>query len=506
MPARRLFAIVLTAGVTLDLLSFIGWSEPTWTTTLILLLLVPVAIGAFVNLRVGVAAILLELVWGGHGYLLRVPAGGLDLSLRTCLFLVVLIATIWHVRTSEQRNALWNLLRSHPARWPALVLLATLVLGGVLGMLRHPFDRAFFDANAWGFLLLTPAFLLVVSAERQPTDKTTRPFIILAGAAYLILRTYVLLFLFSHDLGGTWMPLYQWIRDTRLGEVTIFPGAFPRIFLPSMILLFPALLLAGSRMMRISPHKGEGSRVLAAAVFGGSIAVLIVSLSRSYWLALLILGVIVIVWAAWSWWNSRHAPIHTNRSMAGVAMWAIGSAVTMLLLAIAVVRLPYPRLLTTAGLGETFAARFQQDAAVGNRWQELRPLRDAIMQHPILGNGFGAAVTYETKDPRTLSAYPDGKYTTTAFEWGYLDDLLERGLVGLLAELWLIGALIWHGIRRGGATTAFALGLLAIAIVHGTSPYLNHPLGIGVVLWLFVVSAAQPLELLVTKSLKPAHV
>lgn len=172
-------------------------------------------------------------------------------------------------------------------------------------------------------------------------------------------------------------------------------------------------------------------------------------------------------------------------------MGAMISVVIMFLLAVAIVRLPYPRPLTTAGIGSTLLARLATDAAVSNRWKQLGPLWVVSRQHLILGNGFGAAVTYETKDPRTLAAFPDGTYTTTAFEWGYLDDLLERGFLGLLVELWLIGTLVWQGMRRGGGVAALTVGLLGVTIVHATSPYLNHPLGIGILLLVFASVARR---------------
>ncbi|MBI4449597.1 O-antigen ligase family protein [Candidatus Uhrbacteria bacterium] len=534
MRHRRLFATVLGTGIALDLLSFIGWSAPAWSTMIALFVIALVAIGAFVDIRIGVVAVLLELLWGSHGYLLRIPAGGLDLSLRTLIFCVVIAATAWHLRIPVIRRTLWDAIRSHPVRWPALVFLATLVLGLLLGLIHHPFDLVFFDANAWGFLALAPAFLIAMQrrsdGQHYSPIRTNKSmvlhepeaphngininvpiihdslFIILAGALYLILRSYTLLFFFSHDLGGTWMPLYQWVRDTRLGEVTIFPGAFPRVFMPSMVLLFPAVLRAGMRMIHgFSPShregelEGVGSRILTALVFGGGVAVLFFSLSRSYWLA----GVVLIVMGtAWAILVTLRQLIHkspgdlsqfrTKLRKVVRSVAALGGAVTIAIgLALVAVRLPYPKPLTTAGIGDTLLARFSADAAVSNRWQQIGPLRDAIMRHPILGNGFGAAVTYETKDPRTLTAYPDGKYTTTAFEWGYLDDLLERGLIGLIAELWFISALIWYGLRGGGETTALALGFFAVAIIHVTSPYLNHPLGIGLILWLCAVGMSR---------------
>jgi hypothetical protein len=576
MRTPWIIGTVLSAGIALDLLSIIGWSAPVWGTFITVSLLVIITVLSLRDIRFGVASILLELLWGSHGYLLRIPAGGLNLSLRMGIFFVVVAATVWHLRRHESRVAVWSAFRGHPVRWPALAFFATLALGLILGLARHPFDRVFFDANAWAFLLLLPSFLLAWrvkefdtpwdgSGERVPLrgayseeagmvparsgraterserapprwggasvptewhrDLSCRPMaiVLLTGALYLILRTYLLLFVFSHDLGGFWLAAYQWVRDTSLGEVTIFPGAFPRVFLPSMVLLFPALLLAlhALRSLRGAPtlqseRRGNLDRhawiTISYLVFGGSIAVLLISLSRSYWLAgvvLLAVGVGTIATRAWR--PRNYSLIRTNRRIVRVWCTAISSAAVAIILAVVVVTLPYPKPLTTAGVGETLLARLSSDAAVSNRWQQLEPLRDAIGQHPILGSGFGAAVTYETRDPRTLAAYPDGKYTTTAFEWGYLDDLLERGLLGLLAELWFLGSLIWFALRqqfspplvdgereevslRTHEQTAFSLGLLAIAIVHATSPYLNHPLGIGLLLWLFAMKTPRPHE------------
>ncbi len=550
MRTQWVISAVLSAGVALDLLSFIGWSMPALLPWITAHVLGAVAILTFRNLRFGVAAVLLELLWGSHGYLLRIPGQGIDLSLRTALFLIVLGATAWHLRTALARRMLWATIRTHPARWPAFVFLATLALGGILGVLRHPFDRVFFDMNAWGFLLLAPAFLIAAARmtrmdRADNTDTRIRSNwsdvrcqmsdVVLAGALYLILRSYALLFFFGHDLGGTWMPLYQWVRDMRLGEVTIFPGAFPRVFMPSMMLLFPAIAIAMTRIrgwsrireyandrvrlgQKTFSHSAECENVvprrypmLALGVFGGGVAVLLLSLSRSYWLAGVALIVVGLMWAIVGALRQRthihgspedlsHFRTKLRKTFRDVLV-LVGATIIAVVVAVAIVRLPYPKPLTTAGIGSTLLARLSVDAAVSNRWQQLGPLRGAILQHPILGSGFGAAVTYETKDPRTLAAFPNRQYTTTAFEWGYLDDLLERGLIGLLAELWLVGALIWYGLktplpRHSSLFTlhfSLSFGLLAIAIVHATSPYLNHPLGIGVVLWLFTMESPRSL-------------
>jgi hypothetical protein len=409
------------------------------------------------------------------------------ISLRIGIFVAVFLATLIHLRHEDTRSQLLRTFRTHPARWPLAAVFGMLVIGGILGMLRHPFARFASDANAWGFLLLTPAFVLAM----HETDKNGRASwrsitsIVTFAALYLIVRSLLLLFAFSHDLGGLWFGLYRWVRDTRLGEVTVSTVGFPRVFLPSMVLLFPAMLLAARSFL------ARTERIPALMVVGGGFALLVASLSRSFWLAAVVLLALMIVWRAvraFPWFASfpHDARVSTTQAAA-----LAGAIVAGLFLAWGMVRLPYPTPLTTAGLGSAFADRLTLDEpAVSNRWQQLRPLRTAIATHPILGNGFGAAVTYESKDPRTLAAFPDGKYTATAFEWGYLDHLLETGYLGLLAFLWLLATLIVQGLRRGGDAPALALGLLAIALVHVTSPYLNHPLGIGMLMALIAMTTS----------------
>ena len=56
-----------------------------------------------------------------------------------------------------------------------------------------------------------------------------------------------------------------------------------------------------------------------------------------------------------------------------------------------------------------------------------------------MGRGFGATVTYQTRDPRILADNGSGEYTTYAFEWGWLDIWLKLGIFGLAAYFLLIG-------------------------------------------------------------------
>ena len=125
------------------------------------------------------------------------------------------------------------------------------------------------------------------------------------------------------------------------------------------------------------------------------------------------------------------------------------------------------------------------------------PLLNKIKLHPILGSGWGTLVTYESFDPRIVTAKnPKGEYTTFAFELGYLDLLLKFGLAGVLSFLYLICQLLIK-IKKTAINTAnefdkyfllgLLLGLVALTITHAFSPYLNHPLGIGYIIVLYTI-------------------
>jgi len=103
----------------------------------------------------------------------------------------------------------------------------------------------------------------------------------------------------------------------------------------------------------------------------------------------------------------------------------------------------------------------------------------SISTHPIIGQGFGTEVKFFSTDPRI-----NGWRQTTAFELGYLDLWLDLGLVGLgLVGWWLIVLVkkLWSTKWSWWWIPSIA-GLLVINL---TTPYLNHPLGLG---WLMLAT------------------
>jgi len=135
---------VLAGGIAFDLLSFIAWARPEVAPIAFAVIVVAVGVASVWDLRIGVAAVLLELLWGSHGRLFTVGS----LSLRIVIFLAVVAATFWHLRRVEHRRALVAAFRTHPARIPAFAFLASIAVALAIGVLRAPFDRVFSDANA----------------------------------------------------------------------------------------------------------------------------------------------------------------------------------------------------------------------------------------------------------------------------------------------------------------------------------------------------------------------
>jgi O-antigen ligase len=104
-----------------------------------------------------------------------------------------------------------------------------------------------------------------------------------------------------------------------------------------------------------------------------------------------------------------------------------------------------------------------------------------------LGHGFHQTVTYQSSDPRIKNAAnPQGWLTTDTFELAYLDMLLKFGIIGLAsflaALLFLLFSLGKNYFSNPCSIQVLPWLILALLITHSFTPYLNHPLGIGLVL------------------------
>lgn len=417
---------------------------------------------------------LAELLWGSFGMQFSWDLGGVHLSLR---LLVFSICVFWWLIAGGWKgvSAVWG--RS-PEGWLALVLLLVAAWGLIVGVNSDtPLRDVFLDGNAYAYLVY---FFLWASVLKQDMNLLIRK-LLLAAAVGLSVKTLVLFNIFAN-----WYEilnvqyLYLWIRDTRVGEITRTGTAIWRIFIQSQLYIGIGLLQIFTQLLR--RHRLPRADAAAMVLM---IAALLVSLSRSYWVgfaaAILLLFII-----------SKFAGITIAHFMRSTGIF-IGAGCIALVLVMLLAFLPFGG----RGLSQALGGRIMSfaDPAGVSRLQLAGPLWEAIRGAPFLGKGFGSTVTYRSSDPRIKTPLnPEGLVTTYSFEWGYLDQWLKFGAVGLALFLAVV---LWQfriGMKLLKARTsqntellALLAGLFFIMIVHVFSPYLNHPLGLGYLLLTMVV-------------------
>ncbi len=441
--------------------SFASWSAP-WLGTLGFVALVGGSACAYRrSFRLGTAIVLVELVAGSVGHAFTLHAGP-EIPVRMGLFVVAFAATALRlIRSRDDRGYClrWGM------PWASGLLALAVVWGIVRGILAHPLAAVVEDANAYAFFALLPTMLLALR-EREDRDRLLAAIFGAATANAILVLLVLVLFTQPVPEGVTWL-VNKWIRDFRFGEITGSPGGFARVFLQSAF--WNAVVALWCLPLLARAGKDRHGRWLWA-VGGLTAAVVFVSFSRTFWVAVIIAVIAGAVVTA------RQA--HPIRAIGSYARVAIILAVVGIGVALALTRSVGTAAVSRAG-------SFASGAAVDSRKNLLAAMLPAIGERPSLGSGFGTALTYRTEDPRLLAYFPDGNYTTTAFEWGWLDLWLKTGILGPLAFAVFLGALLVHAWNLGRdepLAVALVAGLVFVAVAHLFSPWLNHPLGIGLLL------------------------
>jgi len=124
--------------------------------------------------------------------------------------------------------------------------------------------------------------------------------------------------------------------------------------------------------------------------------------------------------------------------------------------------------------------RFQTEPPITTRFAESAAALKKIRQHPFIGNGLGATVTFTRTD------YPTPFVETSRYiHNSYLFFLFKLGIPGLLAFLWLCVAFVIYGIKvvrnlPDGVYRALALGFLssfvATLIASIAAPDITSPI------------------------------
>lgn len=436
------------------------------TAVAVVLTLICLAL-SIVRPEIGIAILAGELLIGSKGGLFRIGADAQNnggVPIRILLFCAFILGwLIWSVRTGSWKK--WSTLLCD--RWIYGVLALVLGWAFVNGLMHHQ-SFVFADANSWGMWLLLLPILHIVSLKEKELKNSVFP-TIFAGLCWLPIKTLFLFYLFSHSFSPQFLEqVYLWIRRTGVGEITRASGSVFRIFIQSHIYALGVIFVLWCKQVRV-PKLTRAEWVLLIL----SLAEILVSLSRSFWLGLGAGGVVLFAWFV----------IANRMSWKRTILTGLVSSIAAVMLVAGLLWFPLPP--SDGSLAALIRTRIDagEDAAT-SRWQLLPILWSGVRRAPIEGSGFGATITYQSRDPRIVQA-TGGEYTTYAFEWGWLDLWYKLGLLGLvlvLAILFRLGYGFWRLRPQDWQTWAIIVGLVSLATVHFFTPYLNHPLGFGILI------------------------
>jgi hypothetical protein len=221
---------------------------------------------------------------------------------------------------------------------------------------------------------------------------------------------------------------------------------------------------------------------------------LLVGMSRSFFFGLFGAFLVLIPWLFIG------LKISLRDAMLGIGSILMAGFIACTLIYSTVI-FPFPH---TRAAGEYLSGVFGEraigsDVAVSSRWNLLNPMLDLVKEGPLFGNGFGQPVTFVTDDPRIRAIHPDGAWTTTSMEWGWLELWIKMGIFGPIGFVALFAYITIASTRMFKTEKAW-IGVWVVGssmfvyLTHFFSPYLNHPIGIGLILvfLIFLPSISWP--------------
>jgi len=461
-----------------SLAGFFALSVLVFETALVPILLgVVLIITAIVSARkleYGLVIAFAELFANSHGHLVSGDIGGFPLSLRMAVFLGVIFG--WVIAAFLRRA---DIDFSDVRLRPFIAIGVAAAFGLAIGVSKHGGD-AFADGNAYFYL----AYILpILSVRWTPLTRQLLLQTLVAAAVWVTLLSLGLFYIFSHVPEFMLPEVYRFIRDTRTGELTKMIEGIFRVFIQAQFSVAIALLVM-IPILWVKTMQNK-TRWIYIGVMGAFASVMLLSLSRSFWVALIAATVIHLILAA------RFLVTRMKDAWKPVGSFLlINIAAVVLLLAVLFFPIPQYQGGTFGDFTNLFTSRATQttDAAIDSRWKLLDPMIALVKTQPIVGHGFGQKVAFITDDPRIRAEQPDGFYETYALEWGWVELWLKMGILGPLAFLYAAFFLIrglWGYLREERAWLGVGLisAIVFLYVTHIFSPYLNHPLGLGVLLF-----------------------
>ncbi|KKR31609.1 MAG: hypothetical protein UT64_C0055G0011, partial [Candidatus Falkowbacteria bacterium GW2011_GWF2_39_8] len=294
---NKLFIITAALILLFESLSFIGYMVPSVNTGVFILLVVSTVAISFYRLEYGVLIVLAELFIGSKGYLFNHILAGTNISIRIALWSVVMIC--WSILLIKNLYQTKRLLSAPEEKIKNLFagankyytfLFIALAWGTINGLINNDLHYAFLDFKRWiYFLIFLPLFSVIKNKENVQNLLT----VFFASIMMLSLKSFLLLFIFSHEMQGAVYDLYRWVRVTGVGEVTQIQGGFYRIFFQSHIFVLLGLILAlvylvkqiiDNQIRSVIKQRAFWQSLILAVVF---MSVTLLSFSRSFWVGLI---------------------------------------------------------------------------------------------------------------------------------------------------------------------------------------------------------------------------
>lgn len=462
----------------IEIISYLSFLYPPISFLAGVVLVLATLIISLQDLKYGLLIIVAELIIGSQGYLFSFELGSSKISLRIALWIIVM--AVWFGQEIIQIFRDKYYLKKYQIfsyRQPLLLLLGVLILGSIIGLVSHNNSLFYFlELKRWLYIFI---LLPLLTSFKIKEDFSILLTVIVSAVVALCLKALILIYIFSHSFLPLVYDIYAWMRQYLLGEITRWPSGFSRIFMQSQIFLLPAAVsffLITYKKLEERKWSFSKHTVGLSVITIICLSVIIASLSRSFWI-----GIVIGVLVTGVTFIGIYRPTFKKIFRFKIIVLGVLILSTALLFAIVLFPLPKPSASIDASLLSDRAIKIEAGAA--SRWSLLPVMWTEIRKSPIVGFGFGKSLTYKTYDPRIVASTGNGEYTTYAFEWGWLDIILKFGLLGLGVYVWLLWTLWRDSVRLlkqealEGAVVMFSL--VSLVVVHFFTPYLNHPLGFG---------------------------
>lgn len=471
----KYLGLVIGIFLLLDVISFLGWQWPLLGGLAALSLTIGWLLIARCDIALATILLVAELVVGSFGHLLNLTFGNSEIPLRLMLYVSAFGIMIFRIITNRR-----HIIFRHAWRWWFVLALASIIWGLGRGYYNwNAYAYIILDSNGYLYLLLLPLFLDAYFSAGRDRILYYVTSVLVPAVSWLCLRTLSLLYLFTHLSAVQLAQVYKWYRDTGLGEITPTGTGFFRVFSQSHLFVALAAALGFAWVWQwLQQQKKIPWQQPIFYFYLFALAALLASLSRSLWLG------VVVAWILVPLLSAGTGKLRHLFRYAVTTLLLVTAAAGMVLM---ISRVNWPLKSLGAASAQAFSDRFGREPAAQARLQMIKPLIKAIERAPLLGSGFGSTLIYVSTDPRAVNSTAGGSglVITYALELGYLDFWYKLGLLGSAAfGAWLIYPWL-RGLRKWRLNQAAGAGvfaLTAIYITHLTTPYLNHPLGLGAVL------------------------